>query len=110
MLDRNGDVVIEESKIKMVSDTDLIIQTVRHVLKTNLGEWWMNEKEGIDFRSLLCKNPNYDRIEDNILLGLRQVDDSFRIIKFEHSLNIERKLTIKFTAENDSGEIININL
>lgn len=109
MIDNNGDVVIEKNQIKMVSDTDLIVQTVRQVLKTNLGEWWLNENEGIDRYCMLCKNPNYDQIEDNILLAIRQVDETFKLTSFDYSVE-NRKLTINFTAVNDNGEKIEITM
>ncbi len=109
-LDNSGDVIIEENKIKTVSDTALIAQTVRQVLKTNLGEWWLNEDEGIDFSCFLCKNPNYDQIEDNINLGLQQVDDTFRLTSIDFQTKEERTLIINFTAENENGETINITL
>ncbi len=109
MVDNSGDVVIEDNNIKMVSDTDLITQTVRQVLKTNLGEWWLNENEGIDFHCLLCKNPNYDQIEDNIKLGLWQIDKTFKLTSFDCSVE-NRKLTVNFTAINDNGDKVEITL
>ena len=108
-IDDNGDVVIENEKIQIVSDTNLIAQTVRQVLKTNLGEWWLNESEGIDFKALLAKQPNEEQIQDNILLGLRQVDESFRIESFSCDRQ-ERNLIINFSAENSSGTTINITI
>ena len=109
MIDNNGDVVIQDDRIVMVSDKDLITQTVRQVLKTNLGEWWLNENEGIDFYCLLGKNPNYDQIKDNIKLGLLQIDETFTLTSFDCSLK-NRKLTINFTAVNDNGYTVEITL
>lgn len=109
MIDNNGDIVIEDNKITMVSDTDLTVQTVRQVLKTNLGEWWLNKNEGIDRYCMLCKNPNYDQIEDNIILALRQIDETFKLTSFNCSEK-NRELTINFIAVNDNGEIIEITL
>lgn len=108
-IDNNGDIVIQDDKIAMVSDTDLITQTVRQVLKTNLGEWWLNENEGIDFYCLLSKKPNYDQIEDNIKLGLWQVDETFKLTSFNCYAE-NRKLTVNFTAVNDNGDTIDITL
>ena len=110
MLDEKGDVVIENNEITMISDNELIEQNVRQVLRTNLGEWWLNEDEGIDFYVILTKNPNYKEIQDTINLGLQQVDHTFRITDFNCSMDKNRKLTISFVAENDGGEEINITL
>lgn len=109
LLDDKGDIVIEDNKVKTIKDKELIAQTVRQILMTNNGEWEYNEEEGIDFRSLLVKNPNYDQIRDNILLGLTQVDETFELLTFEHELK-DRKLTIKFTAVNSAGEEIEVEL
>lgn len=104
-LDDKGDVVIVNNQIQMVEDNDLLLQKVRTVLNTNKGEWWLNENEGINFRCMLTKNPNYDEIRDNIKLGLLQVDDTFQLLSFEHWTE-GRKLYIKFTATNSSGQTI----
>lgn len=109
LIDNKGDVIVQDNEIQMVSDTDLISQTVRQVLKTNLGEWWLNEEEGIDFSCMLCKNPNFDQIQDNITLGLAQVDETFKLISFDCQME-GRKLVINFTATNDSGDIITLIL
>jgi hypothetical protein len=98
-----GDVIVENNNIKYSYDDEITIQKCKSVLSTNLGEWELNEKEGINFRNILTKNPNYDLIENTILSGLIQVDNTFRINDFVHSLN-DRKLKINFTATNENGE------
>jgi len=108
-LDNNGDVVIEKGKIAMVSDTDLIAQTVRQVLNTNLGEWEFDTAEGIDFQRILAKNPNHDLIQDTIQLGLRQVDETFVITQIDFKQQ-ERRLYINFTATNSDGTEVSISL
>ncbi len=108
-LDNKGDVIIEEDKIKMVNDKELIALKVRQILKTNFGEWWLNENEGIDFQSLLCKNPNYEQIEDNIKSGLMQVDSTFELLTFDCQYE-NRHLTINFTAKNESGDTITLTI
>ena len=75
-LDQDGDVVIKNNQIEFVEGVQLIAQTVRQVLGTNLGEWFGDEKEGIDFYVILTKNPNYDLIQDTINTAVQQVADS----------------------------------
>jgi hypothetical protein len=116
LLNEKGDVVIESddetlsSDIVLISDNDLIEQTVRQVLRTNLGEWWLNEDEGIDFYVILTKNPNFEEIRNTINLGLQQVDESFTITDFNCTMGKDRKLTISFTAENENEEEIQVEL
>ena len=109
MLDEKGDVVIKNNDIKLTDGKELIAQTVKQIIGTNLGEWFLNKDEGIDRYALLTKNPNYDEIRDNIRSALLQVDDTFEITSFEHSEE-KRKLTIKFTATNSNGETIGMTV
>ena len=74
-LDKNGDVVIDNNKISMVSGIDLTIQTLKQVLGTNLGEWLGNSDEGIDFEVILTKNPNYDLIQSTLETAVQYVAD-----------------------------------
>lgn len=52
---KDGDVVIENNEIQMISDAELIRQTVETVLNTNKGEWFFNADEGINFENILGK-------------------------------------------------------
>lgn len=108
-IDENGDAIIENNDIKLVSDKELIRQTVKQVLSTNLGEWWLNENEGIAFNAILKKNPQYDQIEDTVKSGLLQIDKTFELTSFVCT-PINRTLKIEITARNESGEEIDITL
>lgn len=101
-LDSNGDVVIRNGILETVSDGELLRQTVQTVIGTNLGEWFLNEEEGINFRNLLTKNPDMDIVRDEVMSGLIQIDETFIITEFEGSLE-GRKLRVSFKAVNDSG-------
>lgn len=108
-LDDKGDIVIEKGRIAMISDTDLIIQTVRQIIKTNLGEWEFDPDEGIDIQKLIAKDANYDIIRNTIQLGLRQVDESF-VITWLNFQTDDRRLYIDFRAEASDGTQISISL
>lgn len=105
-LDQYGDVVIQNNKIELVQDLDMIIQTIKQVLNTNLGEWSKDENEGIDFQVILTKNPNYDLVEDTINTAVQQVADTLSIELETNDFNytvegrqlyIDFKLTINGT-------------
>lgn len=51
----DNDVLIQNGEIQMIEGTDLTCQTVRTVLNTNKGEWFLNPDEGINFRNILGK-------------------------------------------------------
>lgn len=107
MLDENNDVVIQNGKIQMVKDNEVLKQKVRTVLNTNKGEWFDNLNEGVKFSKILGKGNTEDMIRDEIQQGLKQVDDTFTINSFEMELDkITRNLKVKFTASNSTGEEI----
>lgn len=51
----DNDILIQNGEIQMIEGADLICQTVRTVLNTNKGEWFLNPDEGINFRNILGK-------------------------------------------------------
>lgn len=102
-LDSNGDIIIRNNDIQLISDKNLTIQKIRMILGTNKNEWLLNENEGINFGVMLVKNPNEDQILDTVLDGLRQVDETFNITAYSFK-TIQRRLLLTFTATNENGE------
>lgn len=109
-LNENNDVLIKNNQIQMVENAELTRQTVKCVLGTNKGEWCLNTSEGVDFGVFLGKIPNDETVLQNeITQGLEQVDESLAITEFEVNRdNSKRKLSLRFKAESESGETINI--
>lgn len=54
-LDENGDVLIENGEIGMVHGAELTQQTIKSVLGTQKGEWFLNLDEGINYQNILGK-------------------------------------------------------
>lgn len=112
-LDRHGDVVISDNKIELVEDLELIAQTLKQVINTNLGEWFGDEDEGIDYHVVLCKNPNYELIQDTINTAVQKVADSFSIELETDSFTFEvngRNLTIAFILTANSSDSIELKV
>lgn len=111
-LDQYGDVVIKNGEIQMVKDMDLIAQTLKQVINTNLGEWFGDEEEGIDYHVILTKNPNYELIQDTINTAIQSVADGLNIELETDDFTFEvkgRELTINFTIKN-AGEQAEIEI
>lgn len=112
-LDQYGDVVIENNKIITVDGIDLLVQTLKQVINTNLGEWFGDEDEGIDYKVILTKNPNYDLIEDTINTAVQQVA-YYQNVEMEtdnFTFNLDgRNLTISFTLTVDGNERADITV
>lgn len=107
LLDENGDIVLKNGTMRYVSGKELVIQKIRTILGTNLGEWEFDEGQGIDFHVFWTKNPNKDQIIDTILLGLRQVDETLEITEYKFETS-GRKMVLRFTARSASVEAINL--
>ena len=104
-IDENGDVVIENNEISIVTGGELIQQKVWSVLRTNLKEWFFDWDQGIDFDNLLGKDTNEEIVRYEIERGLAQVDETFTITEFAHEVDkAARKATVTFKARTDSGE------
>lgn len=84
-LDESGDVVLNQNDIQMAQGTDLIMQKIRQVLRTNRGEWSFDEKEGIPVRKILKKNPNIAMIRDYVRSVIDQVDGSLQMTRCDIS-------------------------
>ena len=112
-LDQGGDVVITNKQIELVEGIQLIAQTVRQVLGTNLGEWFGDKKEGIDFYVILAKNPNYDLVQDTINTAVQQVADSLKVELETDNFTFDvqgRDLTITFTLTTNNNESTEIKV
>lgn len=106
-LDSTGDVLIEGGVIGIVSGDNLLQQKVKTVLQTNLGEWFFNINQGVDFDNLLGKNTNAELVRYEIERGLAQVDSSFEITEFAYSFDrAARKATATFKARTTNGETV----
>lgn len=54
-LNEQGDVIIQNGEIQMVYGANLTAQTVRSVLSTQKGEWFLDSNEGINLNNILGK-------------------------------------------------------
>lgn len=108
-LDSNGDVMLENGKISIVSGTDLMAQTLKTVIGTNKGEWFMNDDEGIDFDSVIGKGITEDMQRAEIIDACGQVDQNLQLTEFSSETDKKTRAAIlAFTAVNQSGEEIRV--
>lgn len=108
-LTADGDIDFSENDIAMVDGIELTKQTVQSVLGTNKGEWFLNPDEGINFNNLLGKNIEDVLVENEMLNGLKQVDETLKINSFSVTKDTnKRTMSIEFTASKDNDEVIQI--
>ena len=105
-----GDVSITDGSIDMAEDTELEIQTMKTVLRTNRGEDAFDADEGINLRQLLSKGVTADMVKTQIKNGINQVNADYTIEDFNYSLDkITRTAEIKFTARKTNGASVCIS-
>lgn len=112
-LDTNGDVVISENKIEMVSGVELVMQTLKQVLNTNLAEWFSDEEEGIDYSVILTKNPKSELIHDTVETAVQKVANQLEIEIETDNFNYTitgRQIDITFTISLETGESETVSL
>ena len=114
-LDANGDVVMKNNQIEIVEGVELIAQTIKSVLNTNLGEWFGDKEEGIDYQVILTKNPNYDLIQDTINTAVQKVADSLNVTLETNDFTFEvvgRNITVAFilTVNEEKSTSLEITL
>lgn len=105
MLDENGDIVIRNNDIAMIEGDGLLLQTIKAILLTNKGEWFLNLNEGINRKNIIMKNPEKDLVRNEVLSGLIQVDNSLYLTDFDYELD-KRTMKIRFTAKKADGTVI----
>lgn len=54
-LDAQGDIIIQKGEIQMIYGSELTAQTIKSVLSTQKGEWFLNVDEGINLDNILGK-------------------------------------------------------
>lgn len=110
LLDESGDVVIKGNDIRYTADSaTLLAQKLRMVLSTNKGEWKFDTEEGINYRLILVKNPDYDQIISTIQDGIHQVDETLRLKSYNFKRD-GRKLTIDLVISTQTNEEIQVTL
>ena len=103
-MDDNGDIVIKDGNMQIVSDNELKAQTLKTVLGTNKGEWFLNTDEGINLHFLLGKGVTEDMQLSQVKEACKQVDENLYVSAFSATVDdANRKSTIYFTAKDDNG-------
>ena len=108
LLDERGDIVFEKGNIAFVTDNELKAQTLRTVMGTNKGEWFLNANEGVDFKYLLGKGITDDMRLSQCRDACLQVDEALYVSDYRSELdNATRASTLYFTAKDSGGTVLN---
>lgn len=105
-LDSTGDIVFMNNKMQIVAEDDELLQCVRHTLRTNLGEYFLNPDFGFDRYEALGEKYDANRIKDAViacLLNISRVTAVNDVYSFYDSK--KRKLLITFSFMKGEEEI-----
>lgn len=88
---KDGDLLIENGNIQMAHGAELTKQTIKTVLGTQKGEWFLNWEEGIDYNTLLGKKRFASQ---NSAIDNQYLDEINSIKQDENELNkrLEKRL------------------
>lgn len=105
-LDATGDFVFSNNRMEIVSGDDELLQCVRHTLRTNLGEYFLNPDFGFARYEALGEKYDPNRIKDAVyaaVLSVPRVTAVNDVYSFYNAGN--RKLLITFTFMKGETEI-----
>lgn len=107
--DTNDLIINSNNKLAMVEDEEEVEQSIKVLLGTNKGEWFLNLFHGLAYEYIFVKSPDFDRIRAEILLALDQEPRIVSVEAVEFDFEREhRKLNIRLVLLIESGEVITI--
>lgn len=104
------DLRIEDHQIQMVSDEELFVQKLQAVWSTNKKEWSLNQEEGIDFYTILTKNPDDDLIRAELENMLEKLSSTAKIVSFDTIADKSTRHMIIDVKVQDGDKTISVPL
>lgn len=94
--------------LALVGGVPSIVQAIRQKLRAFLGEWFLDEEEGVAwFESILVKNPNLTAIRAIHRDAILAVPGVLDLTKLDLVVDAStRTLTVTFEATSDTGELV----
>lgn len=97
----NGDFLVIDHK-------ERIAQQLRITLWEWLGEWFLDERDGVPYREyILVKNPNIKHIRQVLTENIAKVEGVNRIEELNLNYDTKnRNLIVDFSVDTDEGQIV----
>lgn len=105
-LDATGDLDLSTNDFTLVEGLEAIRQELQIRYRFFLGEWFLNENEGVPYQNdVLKKNPNEARVRAVMIEVARTTPGVREVTSLELSLDGEsRTLSVTVTVGADAGE------
>lgn len=95
------------NNIKMVDGDDELIQSIKLIISTNVGEWFLNPEHGFDRSILQSKKVDESQATDALYAAVLQDERVATVDNIEFDFDrVNRKLDIKFTFTKKDGETV----
>jgi hypothetical protein len=95
------------NNLKMVSNDDEIVQSVRMLIKTNVNEWFLNIEHGFDWLVVQTKNIDEAIITDALYAAILQETRIATVEDLQFNFDAKnRKMNIDFKLTKVSGGTI----
>lgn len=103
--------VSTEGDIRITSDKIVLARQALEVrLKTLLKEWFLDQRQGIDWVNILSQKNNQLLIDTVIKRTIIETEFITRIVSYETSQDIgSYRNLVTFTAEAENGQLITLN-
>ncbi|MED4977229.1 DUF2634 domain-containing protein [Heyndrickxia faecalis] len=104
-----GDIVIENGEVVMVDGDEELVQSIRMLLQTRKGEFFLEPEHGLSFDNIIGKEANQDETHDDIVEAISQEDriESVEKIDFNDD-NKARIRSISVELQKADGNALNI--
>src|SRR5574342_273472 len=104
----DNDIVLDgQNNISLIYDDDEFVQSLREILSTNAGEWFLNDEHGLRRFDILGQKFVQNEAIDIVSEAIFQHEDVDRIetldLDFDRKI---RKLTVKFEVVKKTGETV----
>jgi len=104
---KDGDIDLAGNAFELATGIDYIDQKLAIVLRSFLGDWFLDLSTGIPyFEDIFKKQYDPTRIESVLKTAILAVLGVNRITAFDLNLVNPRQLVVSFTVSTDFGELV----
>ncbi|MDE3837943.1 hypothetical protein C0966_00780 [Bacillus methanolicus] len=105
----DGDLVVENGELVMIDGDEELAQSIRSILETRKGEFFLEPEHGLSYENLLGKNTNKEALRDDIIEAVSQEPrvESIPDIQIIDDRKA-RKRSVKLTIQKETGELVEI--
>jgi hypothetical protein len=102
LIDQTGDLVFKNGDFVLIEGDEELAQSVKVLLQTSKGEWFLDESFGLDRNSIFSKNFNEEEAKNSIIEVLAQEERIASVEEITFS-RIARELYVTLSLLKQDG-------